>query len=69
MINVPIWLFVILCILAGITALFILLIVISFIINMFTPTWEPDITNCPDEIEVPDRNDDPEAIPTVTRED
>jgi hypothetical protein len=36
---------------------------------MFTPTWEPEVPNCPDEIEVPDRNDDPEAIPTVTRED
>ena len=69
MITIPVWVFVLLIVLASITALFILLIVISFIINMFTPTWEPEVPNCPDEIEVPDRNDDPEAIPTVTRED
>ena len=69
MITIPVWVFVLLIVLASITALFILLIVISFIINMFTPTWEPEVPNCPDEIEAPDRNDDPEAIPTVTRED
>lgn len=69
MITIPVWVFVLLIVLASITALFILLIVVSFFINIFTPTWEPEVPNCPDEIDVPDRNDDPEAIPTVSRED
>lgn len=69
MITIPVWVFVLLIVLASITALFILLIVVSFFINMFTPTWEPEAPYCPEEIDVPDRNDDPEAIPTVSRED
>ena len=69
MISIPIWLFVILCVLAGITALGIILILVNIVIIILTPMPEPDIPDCPEFVEPADQSDNPEYIPPVSRED
>ena len=71
MITIPVWVFVLLIILASITALELLLILITGVASIFTPTFEhePEEIDCPDELEPADKNDNPEYIPPVSRED
>ena len=51
MITIPILVFVLLVILAGLMALIILTIIVGLIMLLLTPTWEPEYNNCPDEVE------------------
>lgn len=70
MIMIPIWVFVILCVLAGLMLILIVLFLVSLIGAIFTPSYEykHEDYDCPYEIEDnPDYN--PEHIPHVERED
>lgn len=69
MITIPIWVFVLLIVLASITAILILLILISAFISIFSAPWAPEHIDCPDELEPADQNDNPEYIPPVSREE
>ena len=69
MITIPVWVFVLLIVLASITALELLLILISALVTLFTPVDEYEETYCPEELEPADVTDDPEAMPKVTREE
>ena len=70
MITIPIWVFVILCVLAGLMTILILLVICFILSAIFTPSYEYEHEDydCPYEIEDnPDYN--PEHIPHVERED
>ncbi len=60
MITIPIWVFVLLIILASITTIELLLLFIGVIMLIFTPRFHEEYNGCPDEID-PDYN--PEYIP------
>lgn len=67
MITIPIWVFVILVVLAGFTALGILFVVICVIAAVLFPVKEYDPTyeeeNCPYEMESDNPDYNPEHIP------
>ena len=73
MITIPIWVFVILCVLAGLMAILILLIICFILSAIFTPSMECEQdyeeSMCPYEIDEDNPDYNPEHIPHVERED
>lgn len=61
MISIPVWVFVIIVILASITALFMLLFIVGIFACLFTPAYKNEENYCPDKLD-PDYN--PEYIPS-----
>lgn len=73
MITIPIWVFVILCILAGLMTILILLFICFIFSAIFTPSMEHEQSYeesmCPYEIDEDNLDYNPEHIPHVERED
>lgn len=71
MITIPIWVFVILCVLAGLMAILILLVICFILSAIFTPSMEHEenYDMCPYEIDEDNPDYNPEHIPHVERED
>ena len=68
MITIPVWVFVLLIVLASITALELLLVLIFALSSLFTSVYEKEDYHCPEYIEEDDPDYNPEHIPTVERE-